>query len=242
MSLYKLNELSNELELKEKIKDIRKKNWHIAQAEHDKGYFNTRNSYNKMKDYDRRHHRDHSDPEYKKLRNDWLNSKETLESLAKKEDELERKMNRSRKRYYHAKAYGLNHTTETRHSDNSGISNDHNNTEKENNAEPNKKLNQSQSQSIQAPLQKQREIQLPVLPVVQPQPQTNPAQIIKTTPTQITTSVAQPHNNNSHFTRNALIGTGLAVGGAYGAKKLYDKYRAKHHKKGIFHNLFRIKR
>ena len=187
-----------------------------------------------MKDYDRRHHRDHSDPEYKKLRNDWLNSKETLESLAKKEDELERKMNRSRKRYYHAKAYGLNHTTETRHSDNSGISNDHNNTEKENNAEPNKKLNQSQSQSIQAPLQKQREIQLPVLPVVQPQPQANP--------TKITTSAVQPHNNNSHFTRNALIGTGLAVGGAYGAKKLYDKYRAKHHKKGIFHNLFRIKR
>ena len=91
-------------------------------------------------------------------------------------------------------------------------------------------------------MQKQREIQLPVLPVVQPQPQTNPAQITKTTPTQITTSVAQPHNNNSHFTRNALIGTGLAVGGAYGAKKLYDKYRAKHHKKGIFHNLFRIKR
>ena len=118
-------------------------------------------------------------------------------------------------------------------SDNSGISNnDHNNTEKENNAEPNKKLNQQQS--TQVPLQKQREIKSPVLPVVQPQPQANP--------TKITTSAVQPHNNNSHFTRNALIGTGLAVGGAYGAKKLYDKYRARHRKNGIFHNLFRIKR
>ena len=233
MSLYKLNELSNELELKEKIKDARKRNWLIAQAEHDRGRFNVDNTFNKMKDYDRRNHHDHSDPEYKKLRNDWLNSKETLESLAKKEDELELKMNRSSNRYYHAKAYGINHTTETRHSDNSGISNnDHNNTEKENNAEPNKKLNQQQS--TQVPLQKQREIKSPVLPVVQPQPQANP--------TKITTSAVQPHNNNSHFTRNALIGTGLAVGGAYGAKKLYDKYRAKHHKKGIFHNLFRIKR
>ena len=70
MSLYKLNELSNELELKEKIKDARKRNWLIAQAEHDRGRFNVDNTFKKMKDYDRRNHHDHSDPEYKKLRID----------------------------------------------------------------------------------------------------------------------------------------------------------------------------
>lgn len=49
--------------------------------------------------------------------------------------------------------------------------------------------------------------------------------------------------NSSHPTRNALIGSGLVIGGAYGAKKLYDRYKAnKQHKKGFFHNLFHSKR
>ena len=49
--------------------------------------------------------------------------------------------------------------------------------------------------------------------------------------------------NSSHPTRNALIGSGLAIGGAYGAKKLYDRYKAnKQRKKGFFHNLFHSKR
>ena len=167
MSLYKLNELSNELELKKKIADIRKTRYDNAEEEYKKKRADFKEALKRSNDYLEGDNSNLSYDQYKtksyELRNDRRKKKEAKDNALWKSISLRYKYDRSQARYDYAKEHGIMHTTKQR--------------------------------------------------------------------------------NSSHPTRNALIGSGLAIGGAYGAKKLYDRYKAnKQRKKGFFHNLFHSKR
>lgn len=167
MSLYKLNELSNELELKKKIADIRKTRYDNAEEEYKKKRADFKETLKRSNDYLEGDNSNLSYDQHKtksyELRNDVRKKKEAKDNALWKSISLRYKYDRSQARYDYAKEHGIMHTTKQR--------------------------------------------------------------------------------NSSHPTRNALIGSGLAIGGAYGAKKLYDRYKAnKQRKKGFFHNLFHSKR
>ena len=167
MSLYKLNELSNELELKKKIADIRKTRYDNAEEEYKKKRADFKEALKRGNDYlggdnSNLSYDQHKTKSYE-LRNDVRKKTEAKDNALWKSISLRHKYDRSQARYDYAKEHGIMHTTKQR--------------------------------------------------------------------------------NSSHPTRNALIGSGLAIGGAYGAKKLYDRYKAnKQRKKGFFHNLFHSKR
>lgn len=167
MSLYKLNELSNELELKKKIADIRKTRYDNAVEEYNKKRDDFREGLKRREDFLDSDTSNLSYDQWKtkrdELRNDSQKEKDAKDNALWKSVRLGLKYDRSKARYDYAKEHGIMHTTKRR--------------------------------------------------------------------------------NSSHPTRNALIGSGLAIGGAYGAKKLYDRYKAnKQRKKGFFHNLFHSKR
>ena len=167
MSLYKLNELSNELELKKKIADIRKTRYDNAEEEYKKKRADFKEALKRSNDYLEGDNSNLSYDQHKtksyELINDMRKKKEAKDNALCKFISLRYKYDRSQARYDYAKKHGIMHTTKQR--------------------------------------------------------------------------------NSSHPTRNALIGSGLAIGGAYGAKKLYDRYKAnKQRKKGFFHNLFHSKR
>ena len=167
MSLYKLNELSNELELKKKIADIRKTRYDNAEEEYKKKRADFKEALKISNDYLEGDNSNLSYDQHKtksyELRNDVRKKTEAKDNALWKSISLRYKYDRSQARYDYAKEHGIMHTTKQR--------------------------------------------------------------------------------NSSHPTRNALIGSGLAIGGAYGAKKLYDRYKAnKQRKKGFFHNLFHSKR